>query len=538
MTGEASGVIVLDADGEQGGQSLAGKELPPTRTAKTPHGTHHYFGHPGGKVPNASRLLPGVDLRGDGGYAIAPPSSYENGLYVWLDERDIAPAPQWLLALCRKGGSSPKRTFPEGVAAGQRNTRCTSHVGVWFQAGYADDAVLAMARLWNQSNEPPMDDSEVRGIVESIAERHGDGVEVHLERFDWTHGPVAHKWVVEQLLPEAARCWVIGEPGSGKSLFATAMCVRLAAEGHRVFLFSEENSAVEERRRLTRLGADPDLLSVFHRQGIDLSNRGWQQEVLKLVEADRPVVVVIDSFTSAWGGDENSNAEVAAFDRDLLMPLADLGAAPFVLHHPSRPSEGSNRLGARSGRGASAIGDKADLVYNFRTIDKDRFTVSRGKNRLGLPEMGDLTFQVVDLDDGGLAVEEVKDADAHDPVGEVADRMVAIVNSQGEITTSSLRDRTGSRNLHQQAFERLRQEQPPRVFETEERTSTAGGPQVAKVWRPATSQPQGGQDDQGGWGGQGGYKDPPLMTPPGGEGHRVSFGSPPSELDELLDPPA
>ena len=83
VTGEASGVIVLDADGEQGGQSLAGKELPPTRTAKTPHGTHHYFGHPGGKVPNASRLLPGVDLRGDGGYAIAPPSSYPNGSYDW-----------------------------------------------------------------------------------------------------------------------------------------------------------------------------------------------------------------------------------------------------------------------------------------------------------------------------------------------------------------------------------------------------------------------------------------------------------------------
>ena len=214
VTGESSGFVALDVDGELGRQSLARKELPPTRTAKTPHGTHFYFRHPGGLVPNASGLLPGVDLRGDGGYAIAPPSSYENGLYVWLDERDIAPAPQWLLALCRKGGSSPKRTFPEGVAAGQRNTRCTSHVGVWFQAGYADDAVLAMARLWNQSNEPPMDDSEVRGIVESIAERHGDGVEVHLERFDWTHGPVAHKWVVEQLLPEAARCWVIGEPGS------------------------------------------------------------------------------------------------------------------------------------------------------------------------------------------------------------------------------------------------------------------------------------------------------------------------------------
>ena len=57
-------------------------------------------------------LLPGVDLRGDGGYVVAPPSIHENGSrYRWeigLDDVPLAPMPEWLVRLLDDRGAEPK----------------------------------------------------------------------------------------------------------------------------------------------------------------------------------------------------------------------------------------------------------------------------------------------------------------------------------------------------------------------------------------------------------------------------------------------
>lgn len=76
-TGERSGVDVLDFDGPQGLETLRRLGLEPhIRTGSG--GAHVYFRHPGWHVPTVagkikaelSRVLPGVDIRGDGGYAV------------------------------------------------------------------------------------------------------------------------------------------------------------------------------------------------------------------------------------------------------------------------------------------------------------------------------------------------------------------------------------------------------------------------------------------------------------------------------------
>jgi hypothetical protein len=76
-------------------------KLPPTRMAMSPsESLHYYFKHPGGtiKIKNSSsKLAPGVDVRGDGGMVIAPPSVRTDGTYRWLNELEIADPPQWLL---------------------------------------------------------------------------------------------------------------------------------------------------------------------------------------------------------------------------------------------------------------------------------------------------------------------------------------------------------------------------------------------------------------------------------------------------------
>ena len=107
VTGQISGIIVLDVDGEEGKRSIEGLSIPETATAKTGGGGLHYiFKHPGVECKNFTRKLPGIDFRGDGGYIVAPPSTHENGKkYEWLkhpSEVGISEAPDWLLELVKK----------------------------------------------------------------------------------------------------------------------------------------------------------------------------------------------------------------------------------------------------------------------------------------------------------------------------------------------------------------------------------------------------------------------------------------------------
>jgi hypothetical protein len=109
-TGGESGLIVLDVDPDHGGlRSLVELErrhgrLPPSLTVRTGTGRHYWFRHPGWPLRNsAGRLGPGIDLRGDGGYIIAPPSRHASGRrYQWTCGQPLAPAPHWLLALARE----------------------------------------------------------------------------------------------------------------------------------------------------------------------------------------------------------------------------------------------------------------------------------------------------------------------------------------------------------------------------------------------------------------------------------------------------
>lgn len=106
-TGAGSGVWVLDVDGEAGRQALENLEdtygrLPDTLIASTGKGLHIYFAHPNKKVKsrvgNKALLGEGLDVRGDGGYVILPPSRHASGRqYVWTNNSPIVAAPQWLV---------------------------------------------------------------------------------------------------------------------------------------------------------------------------------------------------------------------------------------------------------------------------------------------------------------------------------------------------------------------------------------------------------------------------------------------------------
>ena len=114
VTGPDSGIFVVEADTLAGGHANDGiaslhalehqhGKLPDTLMAMSPSGSpHRYFKWPGVFIGN-SEIAPGVDVLGEGGMVLAPPSLRPGkGRYRWLNDLPIAEAPSWLIDLCKK----------------------------------------------------------------------------------------------------------------------------------------------------------------------------------------------------------------------------------------------------------------------------------------------------------------------------------------------------------------------------------------------------------------------------------------------------
>lgn len=109
VTGALSRLIVLDIDPRHGGNASLKKlesrhgPLPETLESVTGGGGRHlYFTHPGGEIRNRTNIEPGIDLRGDGGCIVAPPSVHPSGMrYRWKKGHapgkiKLACLPAWL----------------------------------------------------------------------------------------------------------------------------------------------------------------------------------------------------------------------------------------------------------------------------------------------------------------------------------------------------------------------------------------------------------------------------------------------------------
>lgn len=129
-TGARSGLLVLDIDLPDGPTSLRTLQarhgrLPRTCSQTTGSGGRQLlFADPGTTIGNRTRVWPGVDVRGDGGYIVVPPSRHAIGdRYRWTVAAPPAPPPRWLLQALTRTHREPAHRHgtvgpsPVGVVA-------------------------------------------------------------------------------------------------------------------------------------------------------------------------------------------------------------------------------------------------------------------------------------------------------------------------------------------------------------------------------------------------------------------------------------
>jgi hypothetical protein len=189
-TGVESGIVVLDLDGDDGWDSLHALEdqhgeLPTTASVTTPRGGQHfYFQHPGVEIRNSAGLLgAGLDVRGDGGYVLAPPSVGANGNSYEVDEEaKIAPLPSWLKREMVQrqtkmdealAGGAIETLMTTGATSGNRNERLLRAIGSLINKHSAAETLTLALGLNARFCEPPLAGKEVEKIVKSVVRMRG-----------------------------------------------------------------------------------------------------------------------------------------------------------------------------------------------------------------------------------------------------------------------------------------------------------------------------------------------------------------------------
>jgi hypothetical protein len=211
ITGARSGLFVLDVDGAAGVNSLTQLAsergaLPATRMVRTGSGgLHYYFRHPGHfTVRNStSWIARGIDIRGEGGQVVAPPSVSGLGEYTVISDTDIAEAPAWLLDVLAEHAAHvdagrnvevasavpvPAEMVPPAVdnlrmqmvPDGQRHQHFYALVAECYEAGFSQGETVTIVAPWCAAV-----DKFVGRVEQEVARSWGKLLAAKARESDW-----------------------------------------------------------------------------------------------------------------------------------------------------------------------------------------------------------------------------------------------------------------------------------------------------------------------------------------------------------------
>ena len=169
VTGAISGIVVIDIDTAEG-QEAVNSYIPDSLvmpSVQTPRaGRHLYFQHNGQNTITKAGILPGVDIRGDSGLIVAPPSCRSNGCYSWLPglrigDIELPPLPESFYKIV--SGQNRTKTTTSGHSADTSGQ-------AMFVNGRRDDDLFHVSHCLVKGGMP---DYEISQVIHNLAKQCG-----------------------------------------------------------------------------------------------------------------------------------------------------------------------------------------------------------------------------------------------------------------------------------------------------------------------------------------------------------------------------
>jgi len=209
----------------------------------------------------------------------------------------------------------------------------------------------------------------------------------------WGRGRPELHYLVPKLIGAGEVCLLTGAPESGKTMLLAAMAAAVAAGSEvlaefpatpplRVLYLDEEIGQYEFVRRLRMLAAgmhlDLDLLHenllLFPQQGYSLHTNERIDEFHGTVSDFDPSLIIVDTFISVYGGDENDNSAVRQWFDRVVTPLRPDGRSIVISHHLNKERKDDRRSKRARIRGATDLYSYPDKVWMSEKIS-DRASI-------------------------------------------------------------------------------------------------------------------------------------------------------------------
>lgn len=443
-TGRQSGLVVIDSDeknGKSGYKSIseARLKMPDTRIVGTPSGgSHYYYQYPEGQdIGCSAGVLDGVDIRGDGGYVVAPPSVIDGKPYTVVSTSGVTPFPSPWAGLLTKRQPPVVQSDSEPIMEGLRDNTLASLGGkLRFSALSYEEIRAALLVINERRCVPPKEVGEVERIARSVSRYEpgdytafvdfsgfrpplpGDSLPLTLSRVeigDLTPDVVLPplEFVVERRLPVGVPTLLASHGGVGKSKLGLQMAVCVTAgldfmglETMRVpvTVFSAEDSELDLRHRLkqvfTHYHVDPksvvDLLDVrdvtevnaalYKEYVMDGARSGNTTPVynalLDACKQNSSRFVIIDNASDVFEANENDRSLVRGFMRSLGQLAREINGAVLLLAHVNKMTAKTG-MRAESYSGSTAWHNSSRSRLSLTETD-GQLTLSHDKSNRGV----------------------------------------------------------------------------------------------------------------------------------------------------------
>ena len=337
ITGEVSSVIVMDLDSSDAERHAAEKGgFDDTPRVVTGRGSQVYLKHPEFAVRNSSNRELKIDMRGDGGYVVAPPSTHGSGRqYRWMKDCsifDVDPAecPEWVINFIKDPPRNEvKKTklvtatntktnenvvntegnkfidlLRNGTSAGDRNQTAASLIGHLMKTVKDPNEVWEIINLWNQKNSPPLDQRELRKTFDSVKSMDVKGT-IKMKSFLYDVNKVIAQYEEQYVrIPfggeflqnlekqmngglAGGRLYVFGGiPSAGKTVLLNNIADNICRNGYPVLFFSYDDGSEELLFRTFARFSDYDIdaFNVRTAKDEDIRYIFNSSEVKKIIE--------------------------------------------------------------------------------------------------------------------------------------------------------------------------------------------------------------------------------------------------------------
>jgi len=313
VTGKVSGITVVDVDIDHGGKVDG---LPPTLIVKTGNGGWHYYYQYEEGITIGAGIKQGIDIRGEGGFVVAPPSCTEyfnkegkkrGGEYEFVLMQEPEPFPTDIFPI--KKDKVDWQSILQGVSEGERNMTTASLAGkliMSFKKEEWETVAWPLLLLWNKNNKPPDDEKVLRRTFESVAKKH---VISHKEEEEIKIVPMAEAAAMQkdseqvpcnmEILDKAMEggisrgsSIIIAAPsGEGKTAFMVSMSHNFLVNGVHTLWFSFEENIKDIWKRHQEAGT-PENIPAFCPLDLADNKLDFIEKAIKIKKQDTDFFVV------------------------------------------------------------------------------------------------------------------------------------------------------------------------------------------------------------------------------------------------------